>query len=104
MPSLVETADRQRFPLLIRFIEWVAHHTYRSLRPADKDVTGSSLSLLFMKEGLAIEKVKQGDDGQKVHQIAVRSEPHQVDHREGRVLGLRPEPLGGCYENADEGM
>jgi hypothetical protein len=57
-----------------------------------------------MKEGLAIEKVKQGDDGQKVHQIAVGSEPHQVDHREGRVLGLRPEPLGGCYENADEGM
>ena len=60
--------------------------------------------MLFMKESLAIEKVEQGDHGEKVHPIAVGSEAHQVDHREGRVLRLRPETLGGCDENAHEGM
>ena len=60
--------------------------------------------MLFMKESLAIEKVEQGDHGEKVHPIAIGSEAHQVDHREGRVLRLRPEPLCSCDENADEGM
>ena len=60
--------------------------------------------MLFMKESLGIEKVEQGDHGEKVHPIAVGSEAHQVDHREGRVLRLRPETLGGCDENAHEGM
>jgi hypothetical protein len=46
-----------------------------------------------MKESLAVKKVQQGDHGQKVHQIAIGSDADQVDDREGRVLGLRPEPL-----------
>ena len=99
-----DVAACQRFPLLIHFIKWVAHHTYRPLRPAEHEVTGRSLRLLFLKEGLAIEKVQEGDHCQKVHKIAVGTEAHQVDHCEGRILGLRPETLGGCDENADEGM
>ena len=103
-PCLPKPTAWRWFPLLIHFIEGVAHHTNSSLRPAEHKVIGSSMGLHLMKECLAVKKVKQRDHGQKVHEIAIGSDADKVDHCEGRVLGLGPEPLSWHYENADEGM